>query len=76
MHATEMKTKRHYTSPVTQRATVELEGGFCASVVKEKPRSFIETTGHEINEISADDLGVGFNSTSTDATEWGKNGWE
>lgn len=27
-----MKIKRHYTSPVTQRATVELEGGFCGSV--------------------------------------------
>ncbi len=32
MHATTMKTKRHYTTPVTQRATVELEGGFCSSI--------------------------------------------
>ena len=32
MHATTMKTKRHYTAPVTQRATVELEGGFCGSI--------------------------------------------
>ena len=74
MHATTMKTKRHYTAPVTQRATVELEGGFCASVVKEDPRSLIETTGHEINEIGADD--AGFNTNSADATVWGKNGWE
>ncbi len=53
MHATEMKTKRHYTSPVTWRATVELEGGFCASVVRENPQTgYVETTSHERNEAS------------------------
>lgn len=56
MHATTMKTKRHYTAPVTQRATVELEGGFCGSVVKENPRTgFVETTSHERNEVSFED---------------------
>lgn len=47
MHATEMKTKRHYTSPVTCRATVELEGGFCGSVVLDDTRQ-VEAKGHEV----------------------------
>ena len=44
MHATEMKTKRHYTSPVTQRATVELEGGFCGSVVEDSKAGYATVT--------------------------------
>lgn len=47
MHATEMKTKRHYTTPVTQRATVELEGGFCGSIYETKG---ITIKSHEIGE--------------------------
>lgn len=45
MHATTMKTKRHYTAPVTQRATVELEGGFCGSIM-ENP-STVKANEHE-----------------------------
>lgn len=45
MHATTMKTKRHYTAPVTQRATVELEGGFCGSVMVNP--STVEASEHE-----------------------------
>lgn len=44
MHATEMKTKRHYTAPVTQRATVELERGFCGSIYETKS---VVVRGHE-----------------------------
>lgn len=49
MHATEMKTKRHYTAPVTQRATVELEGGFCGSIANgsTKIKATEHTTGFE-----------------------------
>lgn len=44
-----MKIKRHYASPVTQRATVELEGGFCASVMENKVNA-VEVTGHTVAE--------------------------
>lgn len=30
-----MKTKRLYQAPLTERVLVELEGGFCASVVND-----------------------------------------
>lgn len=63
MHATEMKTKRHYTSPVTQRATVELEGGFCGSVVEDSKAGYATVTS------SAQEYQV-FEDTYT----WGENG--
>ena len=67
MHATTMKTKRHYTSPVTQRATVELEGGFCGSVYE---NNAIQVQGHETGaEYTFDVDGVGGtinNNTSND----------
>ncbi len=44
-----MKIKRHYTSPVTQRATVELEGGFCASVMENKVNA-VKSEGHTVGE--------------------------
>lgn len=48
MHATTMKTKRHYTAPVTQRATVELEGGFCGSVGGEiQTNTRVESAKHD-----------------------------
>lgn len=71
MHATEMKTKRHYTTPVTQRATVELEGGFCGSIYG--PNT-VESKGHEMgNEYTFDNDGVGgnFGTTSTTRTDDG-----
>ena len=64
MHATEMKTKRHYTSPVTQRATVELEGGFCGSVVLGENDRSINALGHEVGATyESDHFG---NSTQND----------
>ena len=46
-----------YEAPVTERFQVELEGTFCASVVKDQS-STTETTGHEMGaEIDADDKG-------------------
>ena len=73
MHATEMKTKRHYTSPVTCRATVELEGGFCSSIV---PKGYVETSSHERYSVEGN-----FNVSDRGATEdaqkqWEINGWE
>lgn len=44
MHATKMKMKKTYTSPVTQRATVELEGGFCGSVVEDSKAGYATVT--------------------------------
>lgn len=46
-----MKTKRLYEVPLVEHTTVELEGGFCGSVVKDEPRSDVKTTGHEVNEV-------------------------
>lgn len=39
-----MKIKRHYTSPVTLRAAVELEGGFCGSVVEDSKAGYATVT--------------------------------
>lgn len=59
-----MKTKRLYTAPVTERAIVELEGGFCGSV-DEKSDPKVETTGHEINS-----------ATDTQINQWNSTDWE
>ena len=58
MHATEMKTKRHYTSPVTRRATVELEGGFCGSITEENTMT-VKSTTQGYSEIDAKNGFVG-----------------
>lgn len=68
-----MKTKRLYQAPLTERVLVELEGGFCASVVKNDPHTgHVETEGHEINNITTD-FNIG-GTTNTD--EWKNNGWQ
>lgn len=44
-----------YEAPVTELFRVELEGGFMsASVVNVEDASVVETTGHELNEITLD----------------------
>lgn len=67
MHATEMKTKRHYTSPVTLRATVELEGGFCGSVIKDNTAGYatVISTPQEYQEFDAN-VDWDNNGTATD----------
>lgn len=45
------KTKRLYEVPLIEHTVVELEGGFCGSVVQDAPQSDVKTTGHEINEV-------------------------
>ena len=56
-----MKTKRLYQSPQTRRDEVELEDGFCGSIVQNDPdNGFVQTTEHEVNTIDADN---GLNST-------------
>ena len=55
-----------YEAPVTELFRVELEGAFMsASVVNDEPKSGVETTGHEQNDI-----------TLTDDHDWNKNEWE
>ena len=45
-----------YEAPVTERFQVELEGAIMgASIITGDPG--VETNGHEINEIEADDMG-------------------
>ena len=68
-----MKTKRLYQSPTTRRDVVELEDGFCGSIVQNNPNNgFVETTGHEVVKINADnDLNI-----SGTGDEWASNGWE
>ena len=69
-----MKEKRLYQSPTTRRDVVELEDGFCGSIVQNNPNNgFVETTGHEINDITIDSNLGGTDHTSD---EWRNNGWE
>ncbi len=68
MHATTMKTKRHYTTPVTQRATVELEGGFCGSVYENRS---IQSKGHEVgNDYTFDVSGTGATANGSENNEF------
>lgn len=46
-----MKTNKIYQAPTIERATVELEGGFCGSI-DESQKSKVETTGHELHSAS------------------------
>ncbi len=69
MHATEMKTKRHYTSPVTQRATVELEGGFCGSITQEGTIT-VKSSTQEYEEIEANNGFDGTGSGENFSIDW------
>ena len=53
-----------YEAPVTERFQVELEGVFCASIVKDPQSSNVAIDGHEINTINAE------NDTNWNDTEW------
>jgi hypothetical protein len=50
-----------YEAPVTERFSVELEGSFCASVVKDQPTSGVETTDQEVNIV--------------DGSQWDNDTW-
>lgn len=53
-----------YEAPTTERIRIELESDFMtASVVKEDKTSGVETTGQELNDYDAGDMGW-------NATEW------
>ena len=69
MHATTMKTKRHYTAPVTQRATVELEGGFCGSIM-ENADSRTSAQSHETGFDNRNHNGESNWDYGFTATEW------
>lgn len=48
-----MKIKKHYTSPVTLRAAVELEGGFCGSIIDSSAKTVnITSSAQEYTEFS------------------------
>ena len=54
-----------YEAPTTERIRIELESDFMtASVVKEDPESGVETTGQELNDYDAGNMG------------WNDTGWE
>ena len=59
-----MKTKRLYQSPWTRRDVVELEDGFCGSIVESPAK--IEATGHETGFDSED----GGNTFTGGGTDW------
>ena len=42
-----MKTKRLYQSPTTRRDVVELEDGFCGSIMENKTNA-VEVEGHTV----------------------------
>ena len=55
-----------YEAPVTELFRIELEGAFMsASVVNDEPKSGVETTGHEVNEIG-----------SSLVDQWNDTDWE
>lgn len=56
-----MKIKRNYTSPVTLRAAVELEGGFCGSITQEGTIK-VKSSTQDYEEIEANN---GFSGTET-----------
>ena len=59
-----MKTNKIYQAPTIERATVELEGGFCGSI-DEKKEAKVETTGHELHSAS-----------DTQIENWNTHSWE
>ncbi|MBO5678655.1 MAG: hypothetical protein J6S11_01670 [Bacteroidaceae bacterium] len=59
-----MKTNKIYQAPTIERATVELEGGFCGSI-DESQKSNVETTGHELHSAS-----------DTQIDNWNTHSWE
>lgn len=54
-----------YEAPVTELFRVELEGAFMSASIFEEKQSGVETTGHELNEI-----------TLGDDHAWNKSEWE
>ncbi|MBE6292368.1 MAG: hypothetical protein E7091_08170 [Bacteroidales bacterium] len=59
-----MKAKRFYQTPAIEKAVVELEGGFCASVDANQ-KTKVETTGHTVTSSTDDEIEQ-WNSTSWD----------
>ena len=69
MHATTMKMKKTYTSPVTQRATIELEGGFCGSITQEGTIT-VKSSTQDYEEIAAEDGFSGKGSGENFSIDW------
>lgn len=68
MHATMMKTKKHYVAPVTLRVAVELEGGFCGSIYETKQ---VESAGHEVGGDYSFDVSVNSNNEQSIINDFG-----
>ena len=66
-----MKTKRLYQSPWTRRDVVELEDGFCGSIIENKTNA-VEVEGHTVGGDYQ--FGGVEDHTSTDGfkVEWDK----
>ena len=65
-----MKTKRLYQAPLTERVLVELEGGFCASVVNDMG------AGVEVTSSTQDYESIGANSAFQKDDLGTSIGWE
>lgn len=68
-----MKIKRHYTSPVTLRATVELEGGFCGSIIDSSAKTVNITSsaqGYDVIDASSEWDTDGNLTSSTGMITW------
>ena len=61
-----MKTNKIYQAPTIERATVELEGGFCGSIDENGKNAKVETTGHEIHSASVGQINDWNNNHSWD----------
>ena len=70
MHATKMKMKKTYTSPVTLRAAVELEGGFCGSVVEDSTAGYATVTSSAQEYESFEDCTTIGEGQTTAAITW------
>lgn len=61
--------RKIYTTPRTKLFSVELEGTFAGSIVKEDPESQVTITDQAVNEINGDDFTTGDNA-------WNNGKWE
>lgn len=66
-----MKIKRHYTSPVTLRAAVELEGGFCGSFIDTKGATNVTSSSQDFESFeSSVNWGDDGKQNTNDAILW------
>lgn len=67
-----MNRKEKYESPWMERTLVELEDGFCTASVVTTGKNKVETTGHELKDITLGTTDDSWNKPAGDDM----NGWQ